>query len=143
MKCYMPTKEKVERKWVLVDADGAVLGRMAVKIAMILMGKTKPIYAPNIDTGDYVVVINAEKIRLTGNKTESKTYQTYSRYPDGQKTIAFKKWLEQHPERIVQLAVKGMLPKNNALTHNILKKLKVYKGSEHPHTAQQPQKLEL
>lgn len=143
MKCYMPTKETVERKWVLVDADGAVLGRMAAKIAMILMGKTKPIYAPNIDTGDYVVVINAEKVRLTGNKMESKTYQTYSRYPRGQKTIPFKKWFEKHPERIVQLAVKGMMPKNNALTHNILKKLKVYKGSEHPHTAQQPQKLEL
>lgn len=143
MKCYMPTNENVQRNWLLVDADGAVLGRMAAKIAMILMGKTKPIYAPNIDTGDFVIVINAEKIRLTGNKMETKTYQTYSRYPSGQKTITFKKWLEKHPERIVELAVKGMLPKNNALSHNIIKKLKVYKGSEHPHAAQQPVKLEL
>ncbi len=143
MKCYMPTTETVQRNWILVDADGAILGRMAAKIAMILMGKTKPIYAPNIDTGDFVVVINAEKIRLTGNKMETKTYQTYSRYPDGQKTIPIKKWLEKHPERIVELAVKGMLPKNNALTHNIMKKLKVYKGSEHPHAAQMPVKLEL
>jgi large subunit ribosomal protein L13 len=139
----MPTNENVQRNWLLVDADGAVLGRMAAKIAMILMGKTKPIYAPNIDTGDFVIVINAEKIRLTGNKMETKTYQTYSRYPSGQKTITFKKWLEKHPERIVELAVKGMLPKNNALSHNIIKKLKVYKGSEHPHAAQQPVKLEL
>jgi large subunit ribosomal protein L13 len=143
MKCYMPTNENVQRNWLLVDADGAVLGRMAAKIAMILMGKTKPIYAPNIDTGDFVIVINAEKIRLTGNKMETKTYQTYSRYPSGQKTITFKKWLEKHPERIVELAVKGMLPKNNALSHNIIKKLKVYKGSEHPHAAQMPVKLEL
>jgi large subunit ribosomal protein L13 len=139
----MPTNENVQRNWLLVDADGAVLGRMAAKIAMVLMGKTKPIYAPNIDTGDFVIVINAEKIRLTGNKMETKTYQTYSRYPSGQKTISFKKWIEKHPERIVELAVKGMLPKNNALTHNIMKKLKVYKGSEHPHAAQQPVKLEL
>jgi large subunit ribosomal protein L13 len=143
MKCYMPTNENVQRNWLLVDADGAVLGRMAAKIAMILMGKTKPIYAPNIDTGDFVIVINAEKIRLTGNKMETKTYQTYSSYPSGQKTITFKKWIEKHPERIVELAVKGMLPKNNALTHNIMKKLKVYKGSEHPHAAQQPVKLEM
>jgi large subunit ribosomal protein L13 len=143
MKCYMPTNENVQRNWLLVDADGAVLGRMAAKIAMILMGKTKPIYAPNIDTGDFVIVINAEKIRLTGNKMETKTYQTYSRYPSGQKTISIKKWLEKHPERIVELAVKGMLPKNNALSHNIIKKLKVYKGSEHPHAAQMPVKLEL
>jgi large subunit ribosomal protein L13 len=143
MKCYMPTNENVQRNWLLVDADGAILGRMASKIAMILMGKTKPIYAPNIDTGDFVIVINAEKIRLTGNKMETKTYQTYSRYPGGQKTITLKKWLDKHPERIVELAVKGMLPKNNALTHNIMKKLKVYKGSEHPHAAQMPVKLEL
>jgi len=143
MKCYMPTNENVQRNWLLVDANNAVLGRMAAKIAMVLMGKTKPIYAPNIDTGDFVVVINAEKIRLTGNKMQTKTYQTYSRYPDGKKTIPIKKWLEKHPERVVELAVKGMLPKNNALTHNIMKKLKVYKGSEHPHAAQQPVKLEL
>ena len=139
----MPTNENVQRNWLLVDADGAILGRMAAKIAMVLMGKTKPIYAPNIDTGDFVIVINAEKIRLTGNKMETKTYQTYSRYPSGQKTISFKKWIEKHPERIVELAVKGMLPKNNALTHNIMKKLKVYKGSEHPHAAQMPVKMEL
>jgi large subunit ribosomal protein L13 len=139
----MPTKETAQRNWILVDADGAILGRMASKIAMILMGKTKPVYAQNVDTGDFVIVVNAGKVRLTGNKMETKTYQTYSRYPGGQKTISIKKWLVDHPERIIELAVKGMMPRNNALTHQMLKKLKVYKGSEHPHAAQQPQKLEL
>lgn len=143
MKCYMPTNETVERKWHLVDADGKVLGRMAAKIAMILMGKTKPVYAKNVDTGDFVVVVNAEKVRVTGNKAQTKTYQTYSRYPGGQKTIKFSEWIESHPERIIQLAVKRMMPRNNALTHQMLSKLKVYKGSEHPHSAQQPQKLEM
>jgi large subunit ribosomal protein L13 len=139
----MPTKETAQHNWLLVDADGKVLGRMASKIAMILMGKTKPVYAPNVDTGDFVVVVNAEKVRLTGNKMETKTYQTYSRYPGGQKTIPVKKWLTEHPERVITLAVKRMMPRNNALTHQMLKKLKVYKGSEHPHAAQQPVKLEL
>lgn len=143
MKCYMPTKETAQHNWLLVDADGKVLGRMASKIAMILMGKTKPVYAPNVDTGDYVIVVNAEKVRLTGNKMETKTYQTYSRYPGGQKTIPIKKWLAEHPERVIMLAVKGMMPKNNALTHQSLRKLKIYKGGEHPHAAQQPQKVEL
>ncbi|MBM4103010.1 MAG: 50S ribosomal protein L13 [Planctomycetes bacterium] len=143
MKCYMPTKETAQHNWLLVDADGKVLGRMASKIATILMGKTKAVYAPNVDTGDFVVVINAEKVRLTGNKMETKTYETYSRYPGGQKTIPIKKWLAEHPERVITLAVKRMMPRNNALTHQMLKKLKVYKGSEHPHAAQQPVKLEL
>ncbi|MEN6309358.1 MAG: 50S ribosomal protein L13 [Anaerohalosphaeraceae bacterium] len=143
MKCYMPTKETVERKWHLVDASDKVLGRMAARIAMILMGKTKPIYCPSVDTGDFVIVINAEKVRVTGNKAQTKVYQTYSRHPNGQKTIKFQDWIEEHPERIIQLAVKRMMPRNNGLTHQMLKKLKVYKGSEHPHAAQQPQKLEM
>jgi large subunit ribosomal protein L13 len=97
----------------------------------------------SVDTGDFVIVINAEKVRVTGNKAQTKVYQTYSRYPNGQKTIKFQDWLEEHPERSIQLAVKRMMPRNNGLTHQMLKKLKVYKGSEHPHAAQQPQKLEL
>jgi large subunit ribosomal protein L13 len=125
-----------------VDADGAILGRLASKIAMILMGKTKPIYTRNVDTGDNVIVVNAGKIHLTGNKPKSKTYQRYSRYPGGQKIIPFEKMLNQFPERIITLAVRRMLPKNT-LGYAMLKKLKVYGGDGHPHAAQQPKKLEL
>jgi len=142
MKSFAAKKETVKHDWYLVDADGAILGRLASRIAMILMGKTKPIYTMNVDTGDNVVVVNAEKIRLTGNKPQTKTYQRYSRYPSGQKIIPFDKMLDKFPERIIQLAVRRMLPKNT-LGYAMFKKLKVYRGAEHPHSAQQPQKLEL
>jgi large subunit ribosomal protein L13 len=142
MKSFIAKNETVDRKWRLVDADGAILGRMATKIAVALMGKDKPTYTPHVDTGDFVVVVNADKIRLTGEKADTKEYQTYSRYPGGQKIIPFEQMMERHPERVVELAVKRMLPKNK-LGKAMFKKLKVYSGPDHSHAAQQPEKMEL
>lgn len=142
MKSFIAKKETVERKWHVIDADGAVLGRLAVKVAMTLMGKDKPTYTPHIDTGDFVIIVNAEKVRVTGNKAATKTYQRYSGYPGGQKIIPYERMMERHPERIVELAVKRMLPKNTLGAH-MFKKLKVYSGPDHNHSAQQPQKMEL
>lgn len=142
MKSYLAKNESFERNWRVVDADGAILGRMAVKIAMTLMGKDKPTYTPHVDTGDYVIVVNADKIRLTGNKAETKEYQTYSQYPGGQKIIPFARMMERHPDRVVELAVKRMLPKNT-LGRAMFKKLKVYSGPNHDHAAQQPVTMEI
>lgn len=142
MKTFMAKKNEVEQKWYLVDAEGAVLGRLAAKLAPILMGKNKPTYTPNVDTGDYIVVINAEKIRLKGNKEQTKEYQRYSGYPGGHKYISFEKMINQHPERVIKSAVKNMLPKNKLGTQ-MLNKLKVYRGSEHQHQSQKPEKIEL
>jgi large subunit ribosomal protein L13 len=142
MKSFLAKNESVERNWRVVDADGAILGRMAVKIAMALMGKDKPTYTPHVDTGDYIIVVNAEKIRLTGNKADTKEYQTYSQYPGGQNIIPFKRMMERHPDRVVELAVKRMLPKNT-LGRAMFKKLKVYSGPDHGHTAQQPVTMEI
>ncbi len=142
MKTFMAKAGQVEQKWVLVDAEGAVLGRLAAKIAPILMGKNKPTYTPHADVGDYVVVVNAEKIKLTGNKTDVKSYNFYSRYPGNHKYISFTKMLEKKPEWIVQEAVRKMLPKNH-MGDELLKKLKVFRGPEHKHHAQKPEKVEL
>ena len=142
MKSFLAKKETVERNWRVIDADGAVLGRLAVKVAMTLMGKDKPIYTPHVDTGDFVIVVNADKVRLTGNKADSKEYQRYSGYPGGQKIIPYQQMIERHPERVVEMAVRRMLPKNTLGAH-MYKKLKVYRGPEHDHAAQQPQKMEL
>lgn len=142
MKSFLAKKGQVDQKWWVVDAENAVLGRLAVKVAMTLMGKTKPIYTPHVDTGDYVVVVNADKIRLTGNKTQTKEYQTYSGYPGGQKIIPFQRMIQRQPERVIELAVRRMLPKNT-LGETMFKKLKVYRGPEHQHTAQRPEKMEL
>jgi len=142
MKSFLAKKENVQPKWHVVDAEGAVLGRLAVKVAMTLMGKDKPTYTPHVDTGDFVIVVNADKIKLTGNKAETKTYQTYSGYPGGQKVIPYSQVSQRHPERIVEMAVKRMLPKNTLGAH-MFKKLKVYSGPDHDHAAQQPQKMEL
>lgn len=142
MKCYMAKNDQVEQKWLLVDADGAVLGRIASKLAMILMGKNKPTYTPHVDTGDYVVVVNAEKIRLTGAKAEVKTYESYSGYPGGHKYTSYAKMLERKPEKILELAVRRMLPKTQ-MGRKALDKLKIYAGAEHQHQAQQPQKVQL
>jgi large subunit ribosomal protein L13 len=142
MKSFMAKKNQVERKWLLVDADGAVLGRMAAKIAPILMGKTKPTYTPHVDTGDYVIVVNAEKIRLTGRKAEAKRYESYTRYPGGHKIVSFADMMARKPERVVELAVRRMMPKSS-LGRQMLKKLKVYRGPEHEHQAQRPAKIEL
>ncbi len=142
MKSFLAKKGQVEQKWLLIDADGAILGRMASKIAMILMGKTKPTYTPYVDTGDFVVVINAEKLRIGGNKAQTKEYDYYTYYPGGHKYVSFAEMMTRKPEKVVELAVKRMLPKN-ALGKQMLKKLKIYRGAEHKHQAQQPEKIEL
>ena len=142
MKSFMAKKEQVEHKWLLVDAADQVLGRMASKIAPILMGKTRPEYTPHVDTGDYVVVVNAEKIKVTGKKADTKEYDYYTHYPSGHKYVSFSEMMAKKPEKVIELAVRRMLPKNK-LGRKMLKKLKVYRGSEHEHQAQQPQKIEL
>lgn len=142
MKTYTPRPQDVERRWWVVDAEGRVLGRVATEIARILRGKHKPMYAPHVDTGDYVIVVNADKVRLTGTKPTQKTYFRHSGYMGGERFIPFRRMMEKHPERVIELAVKGMLPKNN-LGRLMRRKLKVYAGPEHPHAAQQPQVLEV
>jgi large subunit ribosomal protein L13 len=137
MKTYTPRSQDVERRWWLIDAEGQVLGRLATEIASLLRGKHKPMFTPHVDTGDYVVVVNAEKVRLTGTKAETKTYFRHSGYMGGERFIPIRDVLERHPERVVELAVKGMMPKNN-LGRLMRKKLKVYAGATHPHDAQQP-----
>ncbi len=139
-KTYVP--KEIEPRWVLVDAQGKTLGRLASEIAKILRGKHRPDYTPNMLTGDYVVVINAEKVHLTGNKLQQKTYTRYSGYPGGLKRIPAATMLERHPERIIEHAVKGMLPKGS-LGRRMFKRLKVYAGGQHPHAAQKPEPLEL
>jgi len=141
MKTYAVKAKDIERRWYVVNADGQVLGRLASRIAQILRGKHKPIYSPHLDTGDYVVVINAEKVRLTGRKAETKAYFRHSGYMGGEKFIPFQRMLATHPERVIELAVKGMLPKN-ALGRRMRKKLKVYAGPSHPHEAQRPEPLQ-
>ncbi len=133
---------EVERDWFLVDADGKTLGRLATEIARRLRGKHKPVYTPHVDTGDYIVVINAEKIRVSGNKAMDKKYFHHSGYPGGIKEANFTQMIKRHPEKVLELAVKGMLPRN-PLGRAMFKKLKVYAGTEHRHTAQQPQPLEV
>ena len=132
----------VEKNWHLVDAQDKVLGRLAVKIATILSGKNKAQYSPNADLGDFVVVVNAEKVKVTGNKFSQKNYYHHTGYPGGLKTKSFEKMQEDSPEKIIEKAVKGMLPKNK-LANQIIKKLKVYSGSAHPHTGQQPTELSI
>lgn len=142
MTSYLAKAQDVERKWYLIDADGKTLGHVATLVATILRGKNKPIYTPHVDTGDYVVVINAEKIVVTGNKANQKTYKRYSGYAGGLKEIPYKDMLEKHPERILQHAVKGMLPKNS-LGREMYKKLRIYVGPEHKNQAQNPELIEL
>ncbi|AEX86058.1 50S ribosomal protein L13 [Marinitoga sp. 1135] len=141
-KSYLAKNEEVERKWYVVDAEGKSLGRLAAQIARILQGKHKPTYTPHVDTGDYVIVINAEKVVLTGKKLTQKKYYRHSGYPGGLKEQTAKEILEKYPERLIEKAVKGMLPKTK-LGRHMYKKLKVYAGSNHPHEAQKPEKLEL
>lgn len=141
-KTYTPKPQDIERKWWIVDAEGQTLGRLASKIALILRGKHKPMYAPNIDVGDFVIVINAEKIHTTGNREETKIYYRHSKYQGGLTAIRLKDQLVRFPDRPLRLAVKGMLPKN-ALGRQMYKKLKVYAGPNHPHEAQKPEVLEL
>ena len=141
-KTYLPAQDSIERNWYVVDAADQRLGRLASEIARILRGKNKPDYTPSMDTGDFVIVINAEKISVTGRKREQKLYRRHSGRPGGMKVETFDKLQARIPERILEQAVKGMLPKNT-LGRQLFRKLKVYAGSEHPHTAQQPQVLEI
>jgi large subunit ribosomal protein L13 len=142
MKTHTVSAGEIERSWWVVDAENRVLGRLASEIARILRGKHKPTFSPHLDVGDYVVVVNAEKVRLTGNKEETKRYFRHSGFMGGEKLVPFKRMRERHPERIVERAVKGMLPKNK-LGRKMAKKLRVYAGPEHPHEAQAPEPLEL
>lgn len=142
MKTYTPKASEIQRRWWVVDADGKVLGRLASEVAKILRGKHKPMYSPHMDTGDFVVVVNAEKVRVTGNKFEDKKYFRHSGYMGGEKFTPFKDMIAKHPERVIELAVKGMMPKNN-LGRLMRKKLRVYAGPDHPHEGQQPQPLEI
>ncbi|NMB34339.1 MAG: 50S ribosomal protein L13 [Clostridium sp.] len=142
MKTFMAKAHEVERKWYVVDAEGKPLGRLASEIAKILRGKNKPEYTPHVDTGDFVIVLNAEKVVLTGKKLDQKFYRRHSGYPGGLKEIKYRTFMSERPERAVEIAVKGMLPKNS-LGRAMRKKLKVYKGVEHPHEAQKPEKLEI
>jgi len=142
MKTVSTRPQDVDRNWFVVDAEDKTLGRLATEVALRLRGKHKPEYTPHVDTGDYIVVVNAEKIRVTGNKFNDKMYYRHSGYPGGIKHMNFKDMQDRHPERILEKAVKGMLPRN-PLGRAMFKKLKVYSGAEHPHTAQQPQPLEI
>ncbi len=142
MKTYSAKPGEVERKWYLIDAEDVVLGRLATKCATILRGKNKPQYTPHVDTGDFVVVINAEKVRVTGNKEAKKEYFRHSGNPGGLKSETLEEALAKHPERVIEHAVKGMLPKTTLGRAQGLK-LKVYAGPEHPHAAQQPEKIEV
>lgn len=142
MKTYWTNEEDVERKWFVVDADGQTLGRLASQIAAVLRGKHKPIYNPSVDTGDYVIVINAEKIHTTGQRLDQKKYYDHSGYVGGMRVRTLREELKKHPDRVITRAVKGMLPKN-VLGRKMLGKLKVYAGPEHPHQAQQPEPLEF
>jgi large subunit ribosomal protein L13 len=141
MKTYFPKEEDIAKKdWYVVDAEGAVLGRLAAKIAIILRGKNKPTFTPHADMGDFIIVVNAEKVKLTGRKLDQKNYAKYSGYPGGLRVVNARTMLIKKPEDVIMLAVKGMLPKN-ILARKLLSKLKVYKGSEHPHKAQMPKAL--
>ncbi|MBW7996747.1 MAG: 50S ribosomal protein L13 [Candidatus Glassbacteria bacterium] len=142
MQTFSVKPTDIEKKWYVVDASGKVLGRLATEISRVLRGKHKPYFAPHLDTGDFVIVVNAEKIRLTGRKMEQKHYFRHSGYPGGAKTVRLDKMLQAHPERVIMKAVKGMLP-HNRLGRSQLKKLKVYAGSDHPHQSQQPQAMEI
>jgi len=141
-KCYQAKPGEVPQKWYVVDATDQVLGRLAVRIATVLMGKHKPTYTPHVDTGDFVIVLNAGRVKVTGRKKDSVIYMRYSGYPSGHKEISMREMLVRHPERVLQAAVRRMLPKN-ALADRMLQKLKLYSGAEHPHQAQQPVPLAL
>ena len=142
MKTVSTKPADVTRDWFVVDAEGKTLGRMASEIARLLRGKHKPEYTPHVDTGDYIIVVNAEKVRVTGNKARDKMYYRHTGYPGGLRSMSFEKMIDHAPERVVEFAVKGMLPKG-PLGRAMYSKLKVYAGTEHPHQAQQPQALTL
>ena len=142
MKTFSAKAEEIKRSWYLIDASGKTLGRLATEVARRLRGKHKPEYTPHVDTGDYIIIINAEKVGVTGRKAEQKTYYSHTGYPGGIKSTTFEKLQAKHPERIIETAVKGMLPKN-PLGRAMFRKLKVYAGAEHNHVAQQPEQIDV
>ena len=142
MKTYVPKKDEIEQKWWLINAEGKILGRIATEVASLLRGKKNPKFTPFMDCGDFVVIINAEKIEVSGRKEEQKKYYSHSGYPGGIKETSYKELLEQKPEEIIRKAVRGMVPKNK-LGRAIFKKLKVYRGPNHPHEAQNPQEYQI
>ncbi len=142
MKTYCAKKEEVSRRWMVVDAQDQVLGRLATRVAQVLMGKDKPVYTNHVDTGDFVVVVNAEKVRLTGQKLDKKVYYRHSGFPGGIKSMTAREMLKRKPESVIKSAVKGMLPKSR-LGARMIGKLKIYAGADHPHEAQKPEKIEL
>lgn len=142
MSTYLAKPGEIQAQWFVVDATGQVLGRLAAKIATILQGKNKPTFTPHVDTGDYVIVLNAEKVAVTGSKAQDRTYQTYSGYPSGLNIYTYERMNRQSPEKVIELAVRRMLPKSK-LGRSMLHKLKVYRGDKHEHQAQRPQPLEL
>ncbi|HUZ00092.1 MAG TPA: 50S ribosomal protein L13 [Thermomicrobiaceae bacterium] len=142
MRTYSPKAREIQREWFIVDAEGKTLGRMASQVAAILRGKHKPMFATHMDTGDYVVIVNAEKVKVTGTKERDKFYYRHSGYPGGLRTTAYRDVMARHPTRPVERAVRNMLPKNS-LGEAMFKKLKVYAGPDHPHTAQRPQELRI
>ena len=142
MSTYMPKPGEITANWHVVDATDQVLGRLASRVALIIQGKHKPTYSRHVDTGDFVVILNADKVKVTGKKADVLEYQTYSRYPSGQHIYSYKRMAELHSDKLVELAIRRMLPKNK-MGRNILGKLKVYKGDSHPHSAQQPKALKF
>ena len=142
IKTYTPKPADIQREWYVVDAKDQTLGRLASEVASILRGKHKPIYTPNVDAGDFVIIVNADKIRLTGNKLDNKKYRYHSGYPGGLKEMSYRSFLQKKPEKVIEIAVKGMLP-HNRLGDKMFKKLKVYRGEQHPHAAQKPEIREL
>jgi large subunit ribosomal protein L13 len=142
VKTFSAKSHEIKREWFVVDAQGQTLGRLATRVATILRGKHKPIYTPHVDCGDYVIVVNAGKINVTGQKLDKKLYYRHSMYPGGLRQVSLRRQLQIHPDRIIEAAVRGMLPKNR-LGRKMFKKLKIYAGPDHPHQAQQPKSLEL
>jgi len=141
IKTYTPKPEDIQREWFVIDAKDQTLGRLATQIAVLLRGKHKPIFSPHMDVGDFVIVINCDKIRVTGNKLDEKKYYRHSGYPGGFRSVTLREQLQRHPERVIQTAVRGMLPKNR-LGRKMIKKLKIYAGDSHPHQAQKPKVYE-
>jgi large subunit ribosomal protein L13 len=142
MSTYMAKRGEVEPQWLVVDASDQVLGRLAARLAVVLQGKHKPTYTPHVESGDFVIVVNAEKVRVTGRKADAMEYATYSRYPSGRHVYSYRHMIEHHPEKVIEITVRRMLPKNR-LGRQLLTRLKVYRGDAHPHAAQQPRALKL
>jgi large subunit ribosomal protein L13 len=142
VKTFMPKESEIDRQWFVVDAEDQVLGRLATQVASILRGKHKPEFTPHLDAGDFIIIVNAEKVRVTGSKDTQKRYYRHSQYPGGIRSLTFNEMIDRHPERVIQTAVRGMLPKN-ALGRRTLRKLRVYCGPTHPHSGQQPVPLDI